>query len=443
MANAMKSTTVWMLVLGLTACDNLLEVDQGGLITSDQLRQQKLISAAVAAAEGDYHIAFNWVAHSGASATDEAIFAHSWTPWNEYDERDLGAEGCPHDNCGFGYDWMQRARVTAVRSVNQIKEMQAADTAIAHALEYAGYSTVLLADHLCQVVLDGGPPLDPAVAYDAAIAVFQEAVQRAGGHAYYTNLANVGIARSYLNKNDLNHAIEYANKVPSTFEAWVRYVDSPNFGDWSTLYNIFNRTTAREFNTALDPTEWATKSDLRVPFISDSTQVMFSPHPDGRRGYFPLTPYSFSTWISGRKDTIAGRASIRFASGLEARYIIAEASLYGGTGGWTPAQVQAFIDERRAVGGHAVYAGPTDNASLAAELREQRKMDFFFAGYRMPDLIRYKKYRGIDNLWPSGPIGGYGVDRNGNPPAIAPQWRYGTVACWPVGQSEVNTNPNF
>jgi len=55
-------------------------------------------------------------------------------------------------------------------------------------------------------------------------------------------------------------------------------------------------------------------------------------------------------------------------------------------------------------------------------------MDFYFAGYRMPDLIRYKKYYSV-NLWPTGTIGGYGVDRNGAPPATTPPWNYGNVEC--------------
>ena len=93
-------------------------------------------------------------------------------------------------------------------------------------------------------------------------------------------------------------------------------------------------------------------------------------------------------------------------------------------------------------GGLTPYAGTDALPELAAELREQRKMDFFFAGYRLPDLIRYKKHHSVD-LWPTGPIGGYGVDKSGLPPATTPPWRYGAVECWPVAQSEVNTNPNF
>jgi len=91
-------------LVGLAACGNLLDVETRGLITEGQIKQQKLIGAVVAAAEGSYHVAFNWVAHSGAAASDEMIFSHPWTPWNTYDERTLSAEGCPHDNCGFGYD---------------------------------------------------------------------------------------------------------------------------------------------------------------------------------------------------------------------------------------------------------------------------------------------------------------------------------------------------
>jgi len=91
--------------------------------------------------------------------------------------------------------------------------------------------------------------------------------------------------------------------------------------------------------------------------------------------------------------------------------------------------VRAFIDERRAVGGHGPYAG----SDLQAELREQRKMDLFFAGYRFPDIIRYKRFHNV-NLWPTGKVGGY--------PPDAP-YTYGATECWPVGQSEIGTNPNL
>jgi hypothetical protein len=417
------------LAAGAAGCHDVLNVDRPGQITDGQVNDGKLNDALVAAAEGEYHVAFNWVANSGAAASDEAIFAHGWSPWEEYDSRTVTAASPAWD--GIGYPWMQRARVTAVRSAQQLEAGKAPAPMVAHALNYAGFSTLLLADYLCQVPLNGGAALDRAVAYDSAIALFQKALPLAGSDQAMTDMANLGIARAYLNKHDLNNAIVYAKKVSPSFEAWVRFVDSNNFDDWTQKYNLFYRTSGfispSEFSLALDPAEWAAKRDLRVPFNTDSLHRMFTSNPYPRAGYIPYVPYSFSRW--GQQDTIKGGNDIRFASGLEARYIIAEASLYGGTGGWTDAQVRAFIDERRGVGGHPAFAG-TD---LKAELREQRKMDFYFAGYRMPDLIRYKTYYGVD-LWPKGKMGGY--------PADAP-YTYGTTECWPIGQSEISTNPNF
>jgi starch-binding outer membrane protein, SusD/RagB family len=421
------------LVLAFAAaagCDSLLDVDQPGQITDGQI-DEALVASLVAAAEGEYHVAFNWVGNSGAASTDEAIFAHGWSPWEDFDERDLTPAAPAHD--GIGYGWMQRARVAGVRSAARLKEMNAPAAAQARALAYAGYSTVLLADYLCQVPLNGGPLLERGAVYDSAIGLFQQAATAAGSDRSLSDLANVGIARSYLNRNDLNRAIEYAKKVEPSFQAWVRFVDSDNFGDWVDKYNLYYRTSGfispSEFSLALDPTEWAAKRDLRVPFEVDSMRRMFTSVPFARSGYVPFIPSSFEGWTPGNTKTIPGGADIRFASGLEAQYIIAEASLYGGTGGWSDAQVRAFIDARRAVGGHGPYLG-TD---LRAELREQRKMDLFFAGYRMPDLIRYKQFYAVD-LWPKGKMGGY--------PSVAP-YQYGATECWPVGLSEASTNPNF
>ncbi|HEX8696756.1 MAG TPA: hypothetical protein VF746_30335 [Longimicrobium sp.] len=425
-----RALVALVLAAGAGACDGLLDVERPGLITEGQVTGPQLANALVAAAEGEYHVAFNWVGNSGAAATDEAIFSHGWSPWDDFDERDVVAGSPAHD--GIGYGWMQRARVTGVRSARQLKEIGAPSSALARALAYAGYSTVLLADYLCRAPLNGGPALERAVVYDSAIALFQEAAAAAGSDRFLSDLANVGVARSYLNKNDLSKAIEYAKKVDPGFQAWVRFVDSDNFGDWVEKYNLYHRTSGfispSEFSLALDPAEWAVKRDLRVPFEDDSTRRMFTSVPFARSGHVPFVPYSFEGWTPGNRKMIPGGADIRFASGLEAQYIIAEASLYGGAGGWTESQVRAFVDQRRAVGGHGPYAG----SDLKGELREQRRMDFYFAGYRMPDLIRYKQFYGID-LWPRGRLGGY--------PASAP-YQYGSTECWPIGQSESSTNPN-
>jgi hypothetical protein len=154
-------------------------------------------------------------------------------------------------------------------------------------------------------------------------------------------------------------------------------------------------------------------------------RTMFDSRPAVRRAHLPYEPSSFSHWTPGGKNFIAQDAGIRFASGLEAQYIIAEASRHGGTGGWTNAQTLTFINARRQAGAGAanLYTG-TD---LTGELRNQRKLDFMLAGFRMPDLIRYERFDAID-LWPKGQLEGF----------VFGDWvqLYGPSKCWPVGASE-------
>jgi len=69
----------------------------------------------------------------------------------------------------------------------------------------------------------------------------------------------------------------------------------------------------------------------------------------------------------------------------------------------------------------------------ADELLEQRKWDFFLAGFRMPDLIRYKKLYSKD-LWPKGKMSGFTASYTQN---------YGSAECWPIGATEKNGNPNI
>ena len=113
-------------------------------------------------------------------------------------------------------------------------------------------------------------------------------------------------------------------------------------------------------------------------------------------------------------------ADIRFASGLEVRYMVAEA---GG--------LRSFINERRAVGGLAPFTG-TD-AQLTDELLEQRKWDFCLSGFRMPDPDSVQ-----EALQPR-PV----ADGKASRFAASYSQNYGSAECWPIGVTEKNGNPNI
>ena len=116
----------------------------------------------------------------------------------------------------------------------------------------------------------------------------------------------------------------------------------------------------------------------------------------------------------------AESADIAFASGLEARHNLIEATGPG-------AEMLAFVNERRAFGNQE----PVDLSgdALVAELREQRGRDLFLAGYRLGDLRRW--LREGDDLFPSGqhPVTEWG--------------EYGDATCYPLPLEEYEGNPNL
>ncbi len=107
----------------------------------------------------------------------------------------------------------------------------------------------------------------------------------------------------------------------------------------------------------------------------------------------PFQSPSFSGWTGTTNATFSQSTHMRLASGLEARYIVAEAE------GLNAANVQ-FVNTRRAVGGQAALVSPSEDEYMAA-LRDQRRRDFFMDGHRLGDLRRYKRFHGIDQF-PSG-----------------------------------------
>jgi hypothetical protein len=415
-----------------TACKDLLSVERPTLITEEQVaKDPALLNAIAQGAIEPFRFEYAWIAHAGAGQSDEALLTHGWSPWNQYDDRAVTADGGAYD--GISYPYLQQARVSSAKTVERLAGLlgnnKDTNAAYARANAYAGYSALLVADHLCTVPVDGKIET-PDEVRQTAITLFQAAVTAgtAANAPDVVNLANVGIARAYLGMGTWTKAIEFGKKVPADFSAAVGYVADPDFGKWQT-YNLYNRVSGlrsvTEFTLGYSDEMYGSLRDLRVPFETDSARLMFDSRPARRFSHLPYQPSSFTQWTPGGKNLMSQDAGIRFASGLEARYIVAEASLHGGTGGMTNTEVLALVNERRQVG--AGVANPFGGTDLAGELRNQRKLDFMLAGFRMPDLLRYERFDAID-LWPKGQMEGF-LDHD---------WiqLYGSSKCWPIGASE-------
>jgi starch-binding outer membrane protein, SusD/RagB family len=408
------------MVLALNACDSLLEVENPGEIEDTAINHPSLIKPMVNGVINEFQRDFSFLVFAGAILTDEALNGHNFSQWREFDLRDVS-----DDNSQLLpiYQAVQRPRAMGDEMALRMRELVDESTSmdLATVLAYNGFGYVYLAEYFCfaPVTPDGEALRSDAI---AAIAVqrFEEAIaitQRNTGAeaARIRNLALVGAARASLLQDRKQQAIAFATQVPASFVEWVRHVDSP-----TNLRNYLQGATSGTNRTiGLDPA-FRGLNDRRVRH--DAT---------GRTGHnqqtILFTPWqsaSYGEWeAEGPNRVIATTTPIRLASGLEARYIIAEA------GGMNDVELLAFINERRAVGGQAAYTGST----LQAELRDQRRRDFFLDGHRLGDLRRYRTLHGVD-MFPSGP----------HPNDATWGWGpYGTATCFIPHRNEGIGNPNY
>jgi hypothetical protein len=278
-----------------------------------------------------------------------------------------------------------------------------------------GWALVFMAETFCQGTVavspeEPGPALSTQQMLDRAVEKLSEArsglASASGDEASALAMAaQVGIARAHLQAGRKSEAAAAASQVPADFVFELKYVDDPaNRGRVGN--NVWNFTTARQ--SLVVPPEYRAIADAGDPRISydDSGRLA----QDSELEFYRQLKFpSYGT-------------PIRLASGLEARYIVAEA-----TG--SMADQLALINERRAVGNQSSFDS-SDPTAVFAELMEQRARDFWLEGKKMGDFRR------------NGHAVPYVLPDNSEyyKPGVG---SVGDQKCWPVPDDELDTNPNF
>jgi hypothetical protein len=284
------------------------------------------------------------------------------------------------------------------------------DIAVARSSLWSGMAVELLGEIFCEGVLHVGPALTTAQMMDSAIVRLQQAASVAGGltgaeATKILNIARVGLARASLRKGDNAAALAAANLVSAAFTAASVHVDDPQAR--GRLSNGVFVTSSGTTQIVAGP--YRALADPRVTFVDAGINAQ-----DGRNRLFRQTKYASFT------------APIRIASGLEARYIAAEAQLkINGT--TTPALT--LIAERRTAGNQPAFTGTT-TAAVLAELMDQRARDFWLEGKHQGDIIRNPTAAAL--VPPTGSV--FYKSEYGN--FLAP-------ACLPIPFAEKANNPNF
>lgn len=278
-----------------------------------------------------------------------------------------------------------------------------------------GYALLLMAESFCEGTVasdpqEPGPKLTTAQMLDKAVerlTLARTEATAAGGSegTAIATAALVGIARAHLQAGRKSEAAAAAVQVPASFVYEFKYVDdAANRGRVGN--NVWNFTTARQ--SLVVPPEYiaiADAGDDRVKYFDTGGLAQDSELQFIRQMKFP------------------GYGSpIRLASGLEARYIVAEA-----TG--SMADQLALINERRASAGQSAFNSAVAS-EVFAELMMQRALDFWLEGKKMGDYRR--NGHAVPFVLPDNST--YYKEGVGT---------VGSQQCFPVPDAEKRTNPNF
>ena len=425
-SNPAAAVLLFGAVATLAACD-ALSVQNPAAINEEDLTDPNLITAMANSVVSEFQGMYSQLAYTLAVFTDEVVTGETATTWMELDLRIISPTTTAVSS--NVYVPLQRARHAGDDMAARLKKLvenPSADLRVATALAYGGYSYVLLGEYMCHAPIKVG---EDALSSDQLLAIAIQRLDEAmnvamaaksqGANASQADrlafLARVGAARAALQMGNNSLAVSYASGVPGDFVYWVRHLSEP-----TSVRNVFAARTTGSSQTLGVDVAFRGLNDRRVRHAAN-------PRTGGNQKtllWTPFQPPSFSGWTEAGGDmAFQHDTDIRMSSGLEARYILAEA------GGMTGVQLLSFINERRAVGGQGSFAG-TD---LMAELRDQRRRDFFLDGHRLGDLRRYKRFHNLD-LFPKGP----------HPNADDWGWgNYSDAECFVPSRGEIIGNPGY
>lgn len=392
----------------LAACD--LDISNPGLIDASEFDPVADARTLSMSAQQNFYDAYTGLINSTALYSGEV-----WTGAVRQESNDIGRRAIVDTNIDLNGSFWSPLQLVIATNDEVVEVLRGADDFdtnlnVARSSMWAGFGVELMGEIFCQGVIAVGPPLTPEQTLDSAVVRFERAIAIAsaasgGEAAEIVEASRVGLARAHLQKGDHAAAIAAASAVPEDFEAEAMYVDDPQ-SRARTGNGVFATSAG---NTQIVAAAYRELDDPRVPFSDAGTQAQ-----DGRNQLFRQGKYvSFST-------------PIRVASGLEARYLVAEAELAQGDAG----AALALIDERRAVGGQGAYDGGGGTDAVLAELMSQRARDFWLEAKHLGDALR-------------NPAATPHVPDPDTPFYKPEQGDFGPLTCLAVPSVEKENNPNF
>jgi len=403
---------------------SLVDVQNPGSVVNPSLVQtasgaSQLRTAALFSLLGAYGAdSYNSVISMSGTLTDE--MQDPYYSGQSGDDRQLlnVTDQRPYNAQGFGYGTIQQARVAIRQAIEALQLYATNSPQVPRAWQgelYAlqGYTIVWLAELYCSGIplsasslkgvqvptrgLSTEELLTTAVAYfDSAMVVSADSVR-------FVNLARIGKARALVDLGRYATADTVAGPVPTDFIYRLPSVISgpgPRFNfPNDEAYGTF-RVQDHEGGNGLI---WSADPRTGVTTVPDYTGPMLWP-----------SKYNVDT-IAGVLDPTTQKTGLRpkFAEGVEARLIQAEAALARGDGSWL-----TILNTLRATCIGTASCAPVPGITAASlppltdpgtatridTLMKERAMWLYLTGHREGDLRRMARQygRNPNTLWPTG-----------------------------------------
>lgn len=405
------------LAVCLAGCDGLLDVDpdpqtvDGSSVVS--LREALVGAQAEFFQSFDSFIVWSGLLNDEFAASGTAPGIHAW------DRRDVPEDhggGAGRGNSIGGGNFVLLQRSVAVSDIGQERVIAGEFAEIVdegtNAAEFAqfstltGFSKTFIGDLWCTTAFGGtGPLLTSADVYQRAEAEFTAAIDAANATTEVRQAALVGRARVRLILGNDAGALADAQQVDPDFEVFALY---------ST--NSFEQRNRVHFRT-WDFANWSVGPDFRNLTIDDTgipdprVDLAFNPVPAFEPSQDLYAPWKVSTPTT----------PLRYASGDEAQYVIAEIM-----GGQTAVDIINQVRTRHGISQVWVPTGNDPN-EIRDKVIDERKRTLFLEGVRQGDVRRYIEKYGLDFFPTSTPQG----------------FPMGNQTCLPLPEIERNNNPDI
>jgi SusD family. len=411
-----------------SACstDKILTVTDPDVAPSSYLNSAAALPIVLGGAVASFHAAFTGTGDVNESSgqigysgllSDELRSSDTFPTRDFVDQRVIQTDNSSNE---AQFILLSRARAAADLAAQRFNTFGANKSGRALAYDLGGYSTILFGENYCSGVpfstlLENGTqqygsPLTTNQMFARAISKFDSALASSTISSDEKNLALVGKARALLDSGDFAGAKAVAATVPVGF-----------------VYEIQSSKTTTGQNNGVFTFNWAV-GRITLADKEGTNGLDYLSANDPRVGYFDTGDVGFdgeTELILQMKDTSRESPAV-LASGIEAKLIVAEATLQGGD----YAGALVILNSLRTNAGLTALVAAATPAAQVDQLFRERAFWLYLTSHRLGDMRRLvRQYgRGTETVFPTGPFPKGGL--------------YGPDVNMPVPDVELN-NPNF